>query len=266
MPSTFYYDSIDPESIVEFLESNAQTFVTSAGNTFITSAGNTFIVNSNTTPGVIDKPGLLIDQRVGLTNTIDAQSGVRINLSESKATQFAAVYAGEVTTAPTITISGSNTDTSGYTQFHSTSSVSVGWNIYEFSSTQTYQYYSVQFSSGSDFTIGEIILGTKFVPGRNPDVGQVYKANDINKIQTSYTGYEYANKSNELEKVYVQKWRAIDNTEKQKFESMRDASMDKRIIYKPNGVKYVTLSKDSLKFTEVAYQAWDTQLTLTEEQ
>ena len=265
MPNPFYYDSIDPESIVEFLETNAQNFITSAGKTFITSAGKNFIVNSNTTPGVVDRPGLLIDQRIGLTNTVNAQSGVRINLSEAKAVQFAAIYAGSVTSAPTITISGSNTSTTGYTQFHSTSTVSVGWNIYEFSSTQTYQYYSIQFNSGSNFTIGEIILGTKFVPNRNPNIGQSYKNNPINDIHASYTGRDYVNKSNDSHKIFKQKWTAIDNTEKQKFESMRDASVDKRIIYKPNGVKYVTLSKDSLKFTEVAHQTWDTELTMTEE-
>ncbi len=117
---------------MEFLETNAQNFITSAGKTFITSAGNNFIVNSNTTPGVIDKPGLLIDQRIGLKSTVNAQSGIRLDLSEAKAVQFIAIYVGEVTTAPTITVSGSSTDTTGYTQFHSTSTVSAGWNIYEF--------------------------------------------------------------------------------------------------------------------------------------
>lgn len=264
MPDLYYYDSINPESIVEFLETNAEFFITSLGNNLITSDGDTFVVGSNTIPGVIASPGILIDQRSGITDTVNAATGVRINLSSAKPVQFLALYAGSVTTAPTITVSGSSLDTSGYTQFHTTSSVSAGWNIYEFSSTQTYQYYSIQFNSSSNFTIGEIILGTKFEPSRNPDIGEQIKTEPINTISESYSGHQYSNKIEDPKTLYIQQYKAIGNTEKQNFESMRDATKDKRILYNPGTIKYVIIDQNALSFTEVAHQLWDTNITLTE--
>jgi len=261
----FYYDSVELDTIDEKIWGGGPSdFITSDGKNFITSGGSQLVIGSGLLDAdVISIPNALIDQRIGYLRAVNSATGVRISLSESKTIDFIAIYTGSVTVAPTINVSGSSDSSTGFTSFYTSSSVSSGWNIYELSSSETYQYYSIQFEGSPDFTIGELILGEKFEPSRRYDIGHKQEAKPIVDVAESYSGIEYSNKLDETKEMFSQKWEGIPNTEKVKFETMRDSVGDKKFIYYPGSAKYVKIDKDSLWFTEVANQVWDTEIKMS---
>jgi hypothetical protein len=204
----------------------------------------------------------LTDQQIGPYATFSGStaSGVRFDLSSSKACDFAQVYLSGTISGHTLRIYGSDTAGSGYTEVTSTTIVKQEWNLLSLSGT--YRYWVFQAEKATvNLQIHEIILGESLVPAVKYSLGSKIDPMPLVRMFESYSGVEYVNQYGATKTRFEFTWDNISDSLKSDLETLRTNVESKHFIYYDDKEYYVSL--DGLNFTEIASGRWSTTMTMT---
>tara|TARA_R110000744_G_scaffold300959_4_gene410083 strand:- start:428 stop:1213 length:786 start_codon:yes stop_codon:yes gene_type:complete len=143
----------------------------------------------------------------------------------------------------------------------------LGWNVdatMTIGNSKRFWYMSAHEEAVA--TVTQVILGTKLSltnVGLSGTEGVIHE----NTMITSQGGVEYSNKKHDGKKFWSLSLKFVSSAYKASLEVMREAvngSHNSFLYYDGNAYNYVNMSDDSLRFQEVAYGVYDSNIKLTE--
>ena len=155
----------------------------------------------------------------------------------------------------------------GTANVNKTDSWVKGWNELSFGSEASGRYKFIQSTTGTIDDITEVIIGKKLLL-TNVELSITEGKIHGNKVTTSQGGQTYSKKRHDGKKFWSFDLKFVNSSYKTSLETMRNSlygSHKKFLYYDGSSFYYVRMSDDSLKFNEVAYGVYDTQIKLTEQ-
>jgi len=230
-----------------------------------------------TTNGVTFTPGTAItneeylnDQSISSAATdFGDDDAIRLDFGASVDATKLAVYFNAVETDNVELYVGDHATTMDDDQaviVQHTTQLEIGWTVIDLGGTISGQYWFIV-ADGALAGLTEIMIGDQYDFAQNPELGGT--EGEIFGIDTteSYGGIEYSNKRHAGKTVWTWNWNLIGSTMKSNLETFRDAVEGTRlkfIYYDETSYHWVRMDS-GLAFTEIAYLAWGTSISLREQ-
>ncbi|MFQ6610778.1 MAG: hypothetical protein ACE5D7_08280 [Fidelibacterota bacterium] len=196
---------------------------------------------------------------------VGVDDGIRIDLGSSQTCNAIMVYTSAADTNNVNLYGGSGATSMNNSAEYSFTSLSAGWNIGTFSDAAS-QYWFLHHDGAIAYA--EVVLGKKYDFDLAFDLNNTIGEQYANTMNESYGGIEYVTKRHGAKTVWEWNWANISASMKTSLESVRDAvegDYKKFIYYDETSYYWVRMSKDSLKFTEIAFNRYSTNMKLTEQ-
>lgn len=267
------YTTKTPSVLYDYRDT-LQTDFTSL-KTFETSASETFYTSNN---------------KIFKTADTNTDIGLRYEFTNTSTFDFIAFHATAVNTAATVKVFATDKNTTFLTSASKTfvtsngnvfltadnpndslglikegAISSSGWTIIDLSSSPvTTDIVLLQLSGGFDVDLSEIFMGERYQLPRNFDIGINTGAKPRTSVLESYSGYEYANKSNDDKEYYQYQFSLATETVKDSIENIISKGKNQRILIEDDSdYRYAFSSDNPFVATEVASGLYDIQLNLT---
>ncbi len=228
------------------------------------SAQWSFVTTTN-----VDSPGRVNDNLSGAPAKFTAKnSGVRYSLSASEQCDFVAFYCGKIDSNVTFYIYTSASAASDYSELTS-ASLSAGWNIITFSSTNK-QYWVFQLSSSQstmDVEISEIILGELLTFPHMWSLDGNFNKNFKNKMMLAENGFEYVHKTGVSKSNWNVSMPNIDSTFEGQLQTLfanLDGKDKKFLFIDDNNDKYYVRSVGKPQVSQIASNRFSANLQISE--
>jgi len=212
----------------------------------------------------------LVDQSIGLeVENFDNLDAVRIDVNNTDDVDTMALYFNAAETTD-IQIYGSNNGTAmGTILVNRTANFSANvWTVIDLGGTFNRTFWFIGANGGAIEGLTEVLIGNKYDFDVNPPVGDTeYDRPNVDIIK-SYGDQEYANKRANLKREFAWKWEIPTAAMRTSLRAL-DTAVQKnylKFIYDDETTKWwVRMSADSLKFKQVAFNYWETNVKLTQQ-